>query len=449
LRQRFAIISVKPYKIRNMTMKNFVTCLVWIFAILFAKIQMLKWARQGGGALCRGKLRTDGGKSWFSNSFSAKFLSLSHSLRFGFTLVELLVVIAIIGVLIALLLPAVQAAREAARRAMCTNHLKQIGIAVHNFHDSRSALPPLSIIGVDNSNNEYRRSASVWIHLFSFVEQQALYDYCTTRNKLLIESFDNNWWHKDSTSTTAPMDESIRKGFGSISVMICPSRHSGSAYVPQQSSWDDAAIGGPRGDYVVPLVHVYPSGGEMWWKFFRSDISSGAAEAHLGPLFRASGQWVSGNYNWELTATMSRWEDGSSNQFLVGEKNIPFDQLNACEATSTDNSKSLDCSYLTASDAVNTYGNVRPMVVHQDDVANAANSGAGVWGVWCPIDEIPSGDTIWGSYKNRVSFGSYHPGVCNFVLGDGAVVAIAVTTPNHILYKLSHINDGNTVTIPQ
>jgi prepilin-type N-terminal cleavage/methylation domain-containing protein/prepilin-type processing-associated H-X9-DG protein len=60
----------------------------------------------------------------------------------GFTLIELLVVIAIIAVLIALLLPAVQAAREAARRAQCINNLKQIGIAMHNYHDSNNQLPP-------------------------------------------------------------------------------------------------------------------------------------------------------------------------------------------------------------------------------------------------------------------------------------------------------------------
>src|SRR5262245_11298428 len=71
--------------------------------------------------------------------------------RRGFTLIELLVVIAIIAVLIALLLPAVQAAREAARRAQCINNLKQIGLALHNYHSTNDSFPPGASMAYGNS----------------------------------------------------------------------------------------------------------------------------------------------------------------------------------------------------------------------------------------------------------------------------------------------------------
>lgn len=90
--------------------------------------------------------------------------------RRGFTLVELLVVIAIIGILIALLLPAVQAAREAARRSQCTNNLKQLGLGLHNYHDTLKTFPPGAV---------RRPSATCWTWsalLLPYIEQMPLYD---------------------------------------------------------------------------------------------------------------------------------------------------------------------------------------------------------------------------------------------------------------------------------
>ena len=95
-------------------------------------------------------------------------MSLASRRRSGFTLVELLVVIAIIGVLIALLLPAVQQAREAARRNSCTNQLKQLGLALHNYHDTFSAFP----YGSWGSTS----IVSWHVPILPFIEQGALFD---------------------------------------------------------------------------------------------------------------------------------------------------------------------------------------------------------------------------------------------------------------------------------
>lgn len=107
-----------------------------------------------------------------------------HLVRRGFTLVELLVVIAIIGVLVGLLLPAVQAAREASRRMSCSNNLKQLGLAVHNYHSAHNELPMQAggtfLDNVDKGTGEIApghnaRRLSFLVGLLPFFEQQALW----------------------------------------------------------------------------------------------------------------------------------------------------------------------------------------------------------------------------------------------------------------------------------
>lgn len=111
----------------------------------------------------------------------------------GFTLVELLVVIAIIGVLVALLLPAVQAAREAARRMQCSNNLKQLGLAVHNYHDafksfplgaSHARLPGDYVWGTKNAKHH----GSFLVALLPYIEQLNLYTRCDFEVDTVMDS---------------------------------------------------------------------------------------------------------------------------------------------------------------------------------------------------------------------------------------------------------------------
>ncbi len=129
-------------------------------------------------------------------------MSIKYPKQAAFTLVELLVVIAIIGVLIALLLPAVQAAREAARRMQCTNQLKQLGLALHNHHDTYGDFPGNGYQNsvkqknpsLDGANEGFKDSrmqrVSGLVMLLPFLEQAALYDIEGTR----VRDGENRAW---------------------------------------------------------------------------------------------------------------------------------------------------------------------------------------------------------------------------------------------------------------
>ena len=123
----------------------------------------------------------------------------------GFTLVELLVVIAIIGILVALLLPAIQAAREAARRISCTNNMKQIGIALSNYHDTQRRFPPAAFFGPGERPEVSDLFEQNWvIMILPFFEQDALH-----------HAFNTNFYVSD------PVNRDARGTL--IPSFICPS----------------------------------------------------------------------------------------------------------------------------------------------------------------------------------------------------------------------------------
>lgn len=145
-----------------------------------------------------------------------------HARRRGFTLIELLVVIAIIAILIALLLPAVQAAREAARRSSCKNNLKQIGVALHNYHDTYQTLPPGYISDrpvIPNNTTWCIQNGSIYatsgqgapwqVLILPFIEQQAQHSL-----------FDFNTHFQDSSNQVLPAVEAI---LTPIATYRCPS----------------------------------------------------------------------------------------------------------------------------------------------------------------------------------------------------------------------------------
>jgi prepilin-type N-terminal cleavage/methylation domain-containing protein len=137
--------------------------------------------------------------------------------RHGFTLVELLVVIAIIGVMVGLLLPAVQAAREAARRMQCSNRMKQLGLALHNYESAFKALPPSRI---EISNPVFQAGWQSMI--LPFIEQTALYDNYERRL---------SWFAQENVPVTTQ----------SVSEFVCPSTP-GIRSVPSQAMYQARGI---------------------------------------------------------------------------------------------------------------------------------------------------------------------------------------------------------------
>ncbi len=212
----------------------------------------------------------------------------------GFTLVELLVVIAIIGILIGLLLPAVQAAREAARRMQCTNQMKQVSLAIHNYHDVNGSCPA-STTYFANYTGAYP-SLSYYIGarvvLLPFIEQTALWDQFTTEAKAVGAG--SSPWDGTGANGVATWNYKVK-----VSAYICPS--DGKAEEVSNSGWDALQTG---------RANIIFSTGDSPWACQYAEKYEGNALGKTGSR---------GMFRPETFRKFSFCSDGTSNTLAISE----------------------------------------------------------------------------------------------------------------------------------
>jgi len=184
--------------------------------------------------------------------------------RTGFTLIELLVVIAIIAILVALLLPAVQQAREAARRSQCKNNLKQLGLALHNYHDTHRVFPSGYIADVNHPDRDPDTfdgpQGWAWgTMILPFLEQGNVYDALQTN----LPS-----WHANNAVAVRSI----------LPVFLCPSATGTDAPIEVRNESDDLIATFGRSTYVANVGHDEP------WGY----TATNHAQYANGPFFRNS-----------------------------------------------------------------------------------------------------------------------------------------------------------------
>ena len=331
--------------------------------------------------------------------------------RQGFTLVELLVVIAIIGILIALLLPAVQAAREAARRSQCTNNLKQMALACHNFHDTYKRFPsgtndPYWIRGYTRDGSTTRIDVvdvySFRTSILPYVEQTALFEQITAYCSEASSTIPYVWDTGDGTANI-PMvwgvhymhDGELNPFVRQVPGYICPSDTEGT-----RGSLDNtlgrANYVGNRGD-----IRVYDT-----WHENRGFFSPGD----------------------KMTLDIASVRDGTSNTILLSETCI-----GAADGTDIRIKSGIVTDY-PADPRSEPPGTCLARRGPNDTLIGDVSSNKGSrWGDsrnWYGIFNtiLPPNSPSCGPERSAlISASSYHPGGVNAAMADGSVRFIAET----------------------
>jgi prepilin-type N-terminal cleavage/methylation domain-containing protein/prepilin-type processing-associated H-X9-DG protein len=354
--------------------------------------------------------------------------SFLSSNRRAFTLVELLVVIAIIGILVALLLPAVQAAREAARRASCVNNMKQLGIAIHNFHDTRKKLPAGAFWGdtkiqpteCHHCNATDRDPTcckddrgTILLYLLPYIEEQPLFDRVDTDivtdeqklpNGQPIGSVPINSFVCPSDEHPTEASHTAQTEYGILTVAELktfkmsnyaasrgPTKHvDGGSACGLTSQWSD------QFDTTHPgLVTGYPEIGSnpKRWRM------SGGPFTRMGIQFK-----------------LSQITDGSSHTIFMGEVRT------GCSAHAAE-------GWLFSHNGNGVISTLTPINV---------DSCLQQTGIEC---------RSWDAWGSELGFKSAHPGGAHFLLGDGSVQFYQDSIDPFVYNVLGGKADGETASL--
>ena len=371
--------------------------------------------------------------------------------RPGFTLIELLVVIAIIGMLIALLLPALQAAREAARRLQCQNHLRQMGIAIHVFHEARGGFPPYHIgLGTHMS----------FFGLYlPWIEQQGVHNIYESlpRISTQIPPYEYAYGFARSLNRADPqgrfywldLTTDQRNAIGAIPLYKCPSRRSG-VQLHDDGENTNIASSGPRGDYAVVICSR--DGSAIASSVVYSAMTNVGVISPIGPYNLGPGDMYAKMQQWKPQTNFNHILDGASNQLLIGEKHIPTTWLGVCSGENQ-----WDCNIFggTGGNAVTTGGGLS---YGRDIVVSAMKFDPNTMQVtnqpYVPViiarspadNRATAHPAVLGE---AYQFGSWHPGgACNFLVADSNVRSLSSATNVELLRWLGDPKDGNGASLP-
>jgi prepilin-type N-terminal cleavage/methylation domain-containing protein len=340
-------------------------------------------------------------------------LSSPHPLsgrRVGFTLIELLVVIAIIAVLIGMLLPAIQKVREAANRMSCSNNLKQLGLAVHNYHDVYNYFPPSAI----------RDDWATWaVFLLPYVEQDSIFKMWNLKKR----------WPEQSTNPD-PRPHNL-------SVYFCPSRRSASGVgfsvndIANDPAATLGAFAGGLGDYAC-------NGGND----STSNRRRGALTFSNARGVTPSGEVITGSFDkspigtvitsFRCVTNIASITDGTTNTLLIGEKHV---RPNSRDGKNEDRSIFSGCN----GNNYSRLAGIPPAGVTQTNSLTQYPLAPS------ELDATMVTTTPPGAYDANIIFGGPHSGICMFVFCDGSVKGIKNSVDLTVLTWLAVRNDGQVI----